>query len=155
MILSSQLCSREHLTCISKTFNKPVGFYGPIAPPVPNAPISRICGQNSRNDADATFLNPHIRRRLRFHAATPPVLPLHATIGGRLPQWQTSKCISSVSFVRIESIFYNTQETQTEKNHEPEFWNSNSVIFDFFWNSQKGVARSLCGRSGPLWSRPN
>ena len=40
--------------------NKPVGFYGPIAPPVPNAPSSRICGQNLRNDADATFLDPHI-----------------------------------------------------------------------------------------------
>jgi len=24
-----------------------------------------------------------------------------------------------------------------------------------YWNFQKGVARSLCGRSGPLWSRPN
>jgi len=30
---------------------------------------------------------------LTLHAATPPVLPLHATIGGRLPEWQTSKCI--------------------------------------------------------------
>ena len=40
--------------------DKPVGFYGPIAPPVPNAPSSRICGQNPRNDADATFLDPHI-----------------------------------------------------------------------------------------------
>jgi len=30
------------------------------------------------------------------------------------------------------------------------------VIFkEFFWNFQKRVARSLCGRSGPLWSRPN
>jgi len=29
------------------------------------------------------------------------------------------------------------------------------VIFKrFFWNFQKGVAWSLCGRSGPLWSRP-
>jgi len=24
-----------------------------------------------------------------------------------------------------------------------------------FWNFQKGVARCLCGQSGPLWSRPN
>jgi len=24
-----------------------------------------------------------------------------------------------------------------------------------FLNFQKGVAQSLCGRSGPLWSRPN
>jgi len=43
-----------------KHTHKPVGFYGPIAPPIPNAPSSRICGQNSWNDADATFLDPHI-----------------------------------------------------------------------------------------------
>ena len=53
-------------------------------------------------------------------------------------------------------FFYNTQETQMQKNDGPEFWNSNSVIFkEFFWNFQKGVARSLCGRSEPLWSQPN
>jgi len=28
-------------------------------------------------------------------------------------------------------------------------------FFRIFWNFQKGVARFLCGRSGPLWSRPN
>jgi len=27
-------------------------------------------------------------------------------------------------------------------------------FWEFFWNFQKGVTRSLCGRSGPLWSRP-
>ena len=56
------------------------------------------------------------------HAAS--ILPLHATIGGRLPEWQTSKCVSSVSFVRIESnyfIFYNTQETQTQKMMDQNF----------------------------------
>ena len=35
--------------------HKPVGFYGPIAAPVTIAPIS-----DPRNDADATFLDPHI-----------------------------------------------------------------------------------------------
>ena len=43
-----------------KHTDRPVGFYGRIAPPGPNAPSSRICGQNTRNDADATFLDPHI-----------------------------------------------------------------------------------------------
>jgi len=28
-------------------------------------------------------------------------------------------------------------------------------FFRIFWNFQKGIARSLCGRSGPLWLRPN
>ena len=40
-------------------------FYGRIAPPVPNAPSS-----DPRNDADAIFLDPHICRRLRLHAAS-------------------------------------------------------------------------------------
>jgi len=45
--------------------NKPVGFYGPIAPPVPNAPSS-----DPWNDVDATFLDPHICHRLPLHAAS-------------------------------------------------------------------------------------
>jgi len=106
-------CSREHTHT-----DKPVGFYGPIAPPVPNAPSS-----DPRNDVDATFVDPHIYRRLPLHdAATPPVLLLHATIGGRLLEWQTSKCITSVSFVRIEwNFFYNRQETKMQKMMDQDF----------------------------------
>jgi len=78
----------------NKQTNKPVGLYGPIAPPVLNAPIS-----DPRNDADATFLDPHICRRLPLHAAAASA---QHCIGGRLLEWQTSKCISSISFVRIE-----------------------------------------------------
>jgi len=98
--------------CPRFTRNKPVGFYDPIAPPVPNAPCS-----DPWNDEDATFVDPHICCRLPLHnAATLPVLLLHDTIGGRLPEWQTSKCISSVSFFEWSRIsFYNTQETQTQK----------------------------------------
>jgi len=29
------------------------------------------------------------------------------------------------------------------------------VIFENVLDFQKGIAWSLCGRSGPLWSRPN
>ena len=46
-------------------------------------------------------------------------------------------CSNGVDF------FYNTQETQTQKNDGPEFWNSNSVIFENFWNFQKGVTLQL------------
>ena len=98
-----------------------VGFYGPTAPPGPNAPSSRICGQNPPNDADASFLDLHIVNCHCQDAAarwccTPLPGSAYHSIGGRLPEWQTSKCISSVSFVRIESnFFYNTQETQTQK----------------------------------------
>jgi len=44
------------------------------------------------------------------------------------------KSISSVSFVRIRSnFFYNTtQETQTQKNDGPEFWNLNCDFCEFF-----------------------
>jgi len=93
------------------------------APPVPNAPSSRICGQNPRNDADATFQDPHISVvDCCCSAGTPLVLTQHATIGGRLPEWQTSKCISSVSCVRIESKYFcNTQETQTQKMMDQNF----------------------------------
>jgi len=68
-------------------------------------------------------VDPHICRRLPLHdAATPPVLLLHATIGGRLSEWQTSKGISSISFVRIKSnFFYNTHETQTQKMMDQNF----------------------------------
>jgi len=68
---------------------------------------------------------------------------------------RTSKCISSVSFVWIESNFLQCIGDTNAKNGGPEFWNSDSVIFENFWNFQKGIARSLCGRCGPLWSRPN
>jgi len=91
--------------------NKPVGFYDPIAPPVPTAPSS-----DPRNDADATFVDPNVCRRLLLHdAATPPELLLHATIGGMLPEWQTSKCISSVSFFRIKSNFFTTHRRHRRK----------------------------------------
>jgi len=86
--------------------HKQVGFYCPIVPPVLNAPSWWICGQNPQNDADATFLDPHMTVvDCCCSAGMLPVLTQHATIGGRLPEWQTSKCISSVSFVRIELNF--------------------------------------------------
>jgi len=91
------------------------------------------CGCNISGSA-------HLCRQLPLHAATPPVLPLHAMIGGRLPEWQTSKCISSVSFVivRIESEFFLRYTGDTDaKKDGPEFWNSNSVIFENFFNFHK------------------
>jgi len=49
---------------------------------------------------------------------------------------------------QVEFFFYNTQETKTQKNDGPEFWYSNSVIFENF-------LKFCWGRCGPLWSRPN
>jgi len=55
---------------------------------------------------------------------------------------------------RVEFFLQYTGDTYA-KNDGPEFGNSNSVIFEIFLKFSKGVAQSLCGRSGPLWSRPN
>jgi len=64
--------------------------------------------------------------------------------------------VSSPSFLFESSrIFYNTQETQTQKMMNQNFEIRILWFLRFFWNFQKGVSRSLCGRSGSLWSRPN
>ena len=48
-------------------------------------------------------------------SAMPQILPRHATIDGRLPEWQASKCISSASFVRIESNFFTIHRRHRRK----------------------------------------
>jgi len=119
------------------------GFYGPIAPPVLNAPSLWICGQDPRNDAGATFLDPHIVDSGFQHAAahwrcTPLPASAYHSIGGRLPEWLTSKCISSVSFVRIKSNFFNnTQETQTQTNDGTILKFEFCDFWEFFWHFQK------------------
>jgi len=61
-----------------------------------------------------------------------------ACYGGRLPEWQTSKCISTVSFVRIESSFFLQYTGNTDATNDgPEFWNSNSAIFENFLKFSK------------------
>jgi len=73
-----------------------------------------------------------------------------------LLEWQTSKCISSISFVRIESNFFTIHRRhRCKKMMDQNFEIRILWFFKIFWNFQKGVVRSLCGRSGPLWSRPN
>ena len=58
-------------------------------------------------------------------------------------------CSNGVDF------FCNTQETQTQKMMDQNFEIRILWFLRIFWNFQKGVARSLCGRCGPLWLRPN
>jgi len=74
---------------------------------------------------------------------------LHATIGRRLPEWQTSKCISSVSFVWIESIFLQYTGDTDAKDDGPKFWNSNSVIFQNFLKFSK---RHRTVPLRPIWT---
>ena len=58
-------------------------------------------------------------------------------------------CLNRVEF------FYNKQETQTQKMIDQNFDIRILWFLRIFLNILKGVARSLCGRCGPLWSRPN
>jgi len=105
--------------------DKSVGFYGPIAPPVRNAPELRSL------HAAAPPVQSEYPAKRRAAAAVP--LP-------ESPQGQTSKSISSVSFVRIESnFFYNTQDTQTQKMMDQNF----EIRIVIFENFQKGIAQSL------------
>ena len=71
-------------------------------PPVRGS-VVRICGMMRTQHF-------WIRTSLSSTAAA-----LHAMIGGRLPEWQTSKCISSVSFVRIESNFFTIHRRHRRK----------------------------------------
>ena len=122
-------------------------------PPVPNALNSWISGQDRRNDADATFLDPHIVDCRCQHAAarcccTPLLANAYHSIGGRLPEWQTSKCIYSVSFVRIESNFFTTHRRHRRKKDGPEFRNSNCYFLELFEFSKRRRAVPL----RPIWT---
>ena len=88
------------------------GFYGPIAPPIPNAPSSE-CPQASVAVSRRTDGSIRISRR--------PSCCFSSAIAGIAIGANFKKSISSVSLVRIESnFFYNTQET-VAKNDGPEF----------------------------------
>jgi len=60
-----------------------------------------------------------------------------------------SKCISSISFVRIESIFLQYTGDADAKTDGPEFWNSNSVIFENFLKFSK---RRHAVPLQPIWT---
>ena len=79
---------------------------------------------------------------------TPPVLALHATIGGMLLEWQTSKCISSVSFVRIKSNFFTIHRRQTQKMMDQNFEIWILWFLRISWNFQRRRAVSL----RPIWT---
>jgi len=63
-----------------------------------------------------------------------PVLTQHTTIGGRLPERQTSKCISSVSFVRIESKFFLQYTGDTDAKMMDQNFEIRILIFGNFLN---------------------
>ena len=128
--------------------NKLVGFYGLIAPPVPNA-----------RSLECPWASIAARRRAA-HSITisRQASCCSSNVIAGIAIGQTSKCISSVTFLRIESKFFFTIH---RRHRRKKTWWTRILKYefcdflDFFWNFQKGVVRSLCGWSGPLWSRPN
>ena len=94
--------------------DKPVGFYGPIALPVPNAPSS---------DAPSSECpRASIAARRRFNQNIPPSIVLLQQCHCRNRHGANFKIYLLLQFCsnRVQ-FFYNTQETQTQKNYGPEF----------------------------------
>ena len=109
-------------------------FLRPDCAPRSECPSSRICGQNPRNDADATFLDPHIS--VVDCRSTPPRrqycrCTLRSAGGCRNGKLQN---VSPPSVLFQSSwIFFTIHRRYRRKNDGPEFWNSNSVIFEIFF----------------------
>ena len=100
-IMALQVCNRTKNTCAQEVKqNKPVGFYGPIAPAVPNAPELR-----SQHDAA-----PPVQLQYSGERRAAAAMPLPKS-----PYGQTSKCISSVSFVGIASNFFTIHRRHRRK----------------------------------------
>ena len=97
--------------------DKPVGFYGPIAPPVPNAPSSE-CPQFGMPPSFDRSTTP--RRRFNYNIPASVVLLQQCHCQnhhrGKLEN------VSPPSVFQIESkFFYKTQETQTQKMTDQNF----------------------------------
>jgi len=134
------LCARRYQ--IKPQRNKPVGFYGPITTPVPNAPSSQICGQNPWNDADATFLDPHIS--VVDCRCTPPVMPLHAAGGCRNGKLQN---VSPPSVMFESSRIFFT----IHRRHRRKKWWTRILKFEFcdFWEFFEIFKKASRGPSAP------
>jgi len=98
-----------------------VGFYGPIAPPVPNAPVRNAHKLRSQHDATPPDQTEYPGERRAAAAVPLPESPCRENFKMYLLR---QFCSNWVKF------FYNTQDG-------PEFWNSNSVIFDNFLKFSK------------------
>ena len=125
-----------------QTDKQAVGFYGPIAPPGPNAPSSRICGQNPWNDADATFLDPHISV-VDCHCAARYDRREVAGMANFKMYLLCQFCSNRVEF------FYNKQKTQTQKMIDQNFEIRILWFLRIFWNYQK---RRRAVPLRPIWT---
>ena len=134
-----------------------MGFYGPIAPPVPNAPSSECpqfadlwsgsaewCGRNISGSA-------HRRLPLSARCCTLQLV-LHSASSERIP-FDRREVAGMANFKmyllrqfcsnRVDFLQY-TGDTDAKKNG-PEFSNSNSVIFENFlkFSDAAGAAKNV------------
>jgi len=99
--------------------DKPVGFYGPIAPQFRMPPSFDRCTPP--------------RRRFNQNILPSVVLLQQCQCQCRNRHRGKLQNLSPPSVLFESSqFFYNTQETQMQKHDGPELWNSNSVIFENF-----------------------
>jgi len=163
--------------------DKPVGFYGPIAPPGPNAPSSE-CPPNTCH-VMSFHVTCHVISCQRCRVV--PLRPIwtimvaakldhsrvlatkfhrnRLTLKGRSAgqrhtgrqTWANFKLYLLHQFCsNWVEIFFTIHRRHRRKKMMDQNLEIRILWFlRIFWNFQKGVARSLCGRSGPLWSRPN
>ena len=134
-----KLLYKHCINYISYRFTSRLFFYSPIAPPVPNAPELRS-----------------------LHAAAP-------TVQFRISRRALCCCSSANAGTAIGANFKiyllhqfcsnRVQFFTLHRRHRCKKWWTRILKFilwfeRIFVNFQKGIARSLCGRSGSLWSRP-
>ena len=99
--------------------DKPVGFYGPIAPPSSERPQFRMPAVRNAPELRSQHCTTP-RRRFNYNIPASVVL-LQQCHCRNCHRGKTSKCISSVSFLRIESNFFTMHRRHRRKNDEPEF----------------------------------
>ena len=113
--------------------DKPVGFYGPIVPPVPNAQVRNALELQSLHAA-----------ALPFNQNIPPSIVLLQQCYCRHRHRTKLQNLSPPSVLFEWSLFfYNTQETQTQKMMDQNFETQILWFLSIFWNFQKGIARWL------------
>jgi len=110
--------------------NKPVGFYGPIAPPVPNA----RCSECSRASIVALLRAAGSIAISRRASCCCSNVIAGIAIGANFKMYLFRQfCLN-----RVE-IFYNTQETHMQKIMDQNFEIRILWFLTIFWNFQKGV----------------
>ena len=123
-----------------------MGFYGPIAPPVPNAPSSD-CQQFGMPTSFDRSTTP--RRRFNSNIPASVVLLQQCHCRNRHRGKLQNVSPPSVLFKSSRNFFTIHRRHRRKENDGPEFWNSNSVIFE---NILKFSKRRRMVPRQPIWT---